>query len=316
MSEVYVDHLSFALGDDNESVEDAYERGLTISKAEDLREAGFTQHHICRPESTAYDLSRRAVSEIKEHIQSSGAIVYSTCLPLNGNIGDESKFTETRDVKYLMDFPASHLQADFGLDRAFVIGLNQQACTGVLGSLRLAQMLLKSEPQVERVLCVTSDRFPKGALYEQAYNLISDGAVACVVTSAPAAFRILACHGLTNGAMAQASDDETVGSYFNYTFRVIKETLAAARVDIKGIDWIVPQNTNRKAWQILARLLRFDYERVYFPTLSTVGHLISGDNIINLRALIDANGVKSGERLLLFMAGYGLNWQCVILEKT
>jgi 3-oxoacyl-[acyl-carrier-protein] synthase-3 len=316
MRAVYVDHLSFALGDDTRSVEDAHERGVTISRAADLREAGFTQHHVCKPQTTAYDLAARAVSGIREHLNGTGAIVYSTCLPLNGNIGEEKKFTETRDVKYLMDFPASHLQADFGLDGAFVIGLNQQACTGVLGSLRLARMLLTSEPQIERVLCVTSDRFPPGALYEQAYNLISDGAVACMVQAAPSAFRLLACHAITNGAMARASDDETVGSYFNYTHRVIRETLVAAGLEMKDIDWVVPQNTNQKAWQILARLLRFDFDRVFFSTLSTVGHLISGDNIINLRALIDERGIKSGERLLLFMAGYGLNWQCVILQKT
>jgi 3-oxoacyl-[acyl-carrier-protein] synthase-3 len=316
MSEVFVDHLSFALGDDARSVEDAEQKGLTISMAKDLREAGFTQYHACRPQTTAYDLARRAVSNIKEHLQGTGAIVYSTCIPINGNIGDEKKFKETRDVKYLMDFPASHLQSDFGLDGAFVIGLNQQACTGVLGSLRLAQMLVMCEPQIERVLCVTSDRFPEGALYEQAYNLISDGAVACVVSRSQGAFRLIACHGITNGAMAQASDDETVGSYFNYTYRVIKETLAKAGLDMGDIDWVVPQNTNKKAWQILARLLRFDFERVYFSTLPTVGHLISGDNIINLKALIEEREIKSGTRLLLFMAGYGLNWQCVILEKT
>jgi 3-oxoacyl-[acyl-carrier-protein] synthase-3 len=316
MSEVFVDHLSFALGDEARSVEDAEQRGLILSMASDLREAGFTQHHVCRSQTTAYDLARRAVSNIKDHLPGTGAIVYSTCLPLNGNIGDEKSFKETRDVKYLMDFPASHLQSDFGLDGAFVIGLNQQACTGVLGSLRLAQMLVMCEPEIEQVLCVTSDRFPEGARYEQAYNLISDGAVACIVSRSQGAFRLLACHGITNGAMAQASDDETVGSYFNYTYRVIKETLAKAGLDMGKIDWVVPQNTNQKAWQILARLLRFDFERVYFPTLSTVGHLISGDNIINLTALIEERRIKSGERLLLFMAGYGLNWQCVILEKT
>jgi len=316
MSEVFVDHLSFALGDDRRSVEEAQEKGLTLSMARDLREAGFMQHHVCHSQTTAYDLAHRAVSNIREHLKGTGAIVYSTCIPINGNIGDEKKFRETRDVKYLMDFPVSHLQSDFGLDQAFVIGLNQQACTGVLGSLRLAGMLVTCEPQIERVLCVTSDRFPEGALYEQAYNLISDGAVACVVSSSPGAFRLLACHAITNGAMAQASDDETVGSYFNYTYRVINETLAKAGLDMQSIDWVVPQNTNQKAWQILARLLRFDFERVYFPTLSTVGHLISGDNILNLKALTDERGVRSGERLLLFMAGYGLNWQCVILEKT
>jgi|SoiMethySBSTD1v2_1073268.scaffolds.fasta_scaffold263983_2 3-oxoacyl-[acyl-carrier-protein] synthase-3 len=316
MNDIYVDHLSFALGDQARSAADAEGRGLIISKAADLCEAGFMQHHVCRPETTAYDLAARAVGRIKEHLDGIGAIVYSTCIPLNGNIGSERKFRETRDVKYLMDFPASHLQADFGLDRAFVIGLNQQACTGVLGSLRLARTLLSAEPEIERVLCVTADRFPEGALYEQAYNLISDGAVACIAETRPAAFRIVACKAITNGAMAQASDDETVGSYFNYTHRVINETLTMAGLGMGDIDWVVPQNTNRKAWQILSRLLRFDYERVYFPTLPKVGHLISGDNIINLKALMDEREITPGSRLLLFMAGYGLNWQCVILEKT
>ena len=95
MSEVYVDHLSFALGDDTSSVEVAHERGLTISKASDLREAGFTQHHVCRPQTTAYDLASSAVSKIREHLDGTGAIVYSTCLPMNGNIGDEGRFKET-----------------------------------------------------------------------------------------------------------------------------------------------------------------------------------------------------------------------------
>ena len=116
--------------------------------------------------------------------------------------------------------------------------------------------------------------------------------------------------------MARASDDETVGSFFSYTHRVIQETLAKAGLAINDVSWIVPQNTNRKAWQILARLLKFDFERVYFPTIGEVGHVISGDNIINLKRLADAGLMEPGQRALLFMAGYGLNWQCVIVERV
>ena len=42
----------------------------------------------------------------------------------------------------------------------------------------------------------------------------------------------------------------------------------------------------------------------------------SGDNIINLKHLADRDVVHKGEKVLLFMAGYGLNWQSVILEKV
>jgi 3-oxoacyl-[acyl-carrier-protein] synthase-3 len=87
-------------------------------------------------------------------------------------------------------------------------------------------------------------------------------------------------------------------------------------MSIKELSWIVPQNTNRKAWQILASLLKFDFAKVYLPTLPEVGHVISGDNIINLKHLQEQNTLQPGERVLLFMAGYGLNWQCVVLEKV
>ena len=185
----------------------------------------------------------------------------------------------------------------------------------MLGSLRLARTLLVAEPEVRKVLCITADRFPPEALYEQAYNLISDGGAACLVSTEPEGYRIVAWHSITNGALASASDDETVGTYFNYTHRLIQETLAKARIEITDIRWIVPQNMNVKAWQILARLLRVDPDSVFFGTIGEVAHVVSGDNIINLKRLTDEGRIQPGDRVLLCMAGYGLNWQCMILEK-
>jgi len=314
--EVYVGHLSYALGANTETVDQAAAAHRTISDASALKEAGFLQHYFCQNGNSAYELAARAVEQIRGQLDGVGAIIYSTCIPINGNIGSLKSFESSRDVKYLMDFPGSHLQSDFGLDQATVFGLNQQACTSMLGSLRLAGMLITSEPDMAKVLCVTADRFPENALYEQAYNLISDGAAACIVSAEPAGFKLIAWHGITNGALAFASDDETVGTFFNYSFAAINKVLLKANMSIKELSWIVPQNTNRKAWQILSSLLKFDFARVYLPTLPQVGHVISGDNIINLKHLDEQNILKPGERLLLFMAGYGLNWQCVVLEKV
>ena len=312
---VYVDHIGYALGEITRTVDEAAARGELLSSPAVLKEAGFYFHHVCGEGSTAYDLARRAVQNIQDRLGNIGAIIYSTCIPANANIGRQESFLESRDVKKLMDFPASHLQNDFALDRAIVIGLSQQACTGLLGSLRLAQALLLSEPEIERVLCLTSDRFPDGALYEQSYNLISDGAAACIVSLAPSSFRLLAVHGITNGALAQANDEETAGSFFAFSHRVIQETLIKARIAISDVAWFVAQNMNRKAVEILARLLKFDPARIVSPTLPEVAHVISGDNLINLKYLTERGQIRPGERVLLFMAGYGLNWQCVILEK-
>jgi 3-oxoacyl-[acyl-carrier-protein] synthase III len=316
MSGVYVNHLSYALGAECHTVEEAEKQGRVLSGAQRLREVGFERHHVSPPDENAYDLALRAVAPIQDHLAGTGAIIYSTCIPSNGNIGRTECFTKTRDVKYLMDFPVSHLQADLGLPEATAFGLNQQACTALLGSMRLAGMLLREEPEMEQVLCVTADRFPEGAIYEQAYNLISDGAAACVVSRKPSGFRLLSCHALTNGAMAQADDDQTVGSYFNYTHRLITEAVRKAGLALADVHWIVSQNMNRKAWQILSRLLNVSMDKVCFPTLPEAGHVISGDNILNLKAMDDFGRIQPGERLLLVMSGYGLNWQSVLLEKV
>jgi 3-oxoacyl-[acyl-carrier-protein] synthase III len=316
VSTVHLDHVVYALGDREQTLEQAAASSAIRSSPDVLRAGGFARHHICAVETTAYDLAYRAVDRIREHLGEIGALVYATTLPLNGSMSDEPQFRASGDVKHLMNFPASRLQADFGLDDCLVIGLNQQACTGMLGAIRLARMALSAEPALEAALCVTADRFPAGAHYEQAYNLISDGAAACIVSRSPGYWRVLACHGLTNGALAQADDDQTVGMFFSYAHRVIRETLSRAGLIVADIAWVVAQNTNTQAWRVLGRLLGFPAERIVEASKADVGHVIAGDNMINLSHLMREERVQPGDRALLFMAGFGLNWQCVILERT
>ncbi len=312
----YVSQFAYALGGTKHGVEESAGAGRTINPAAAFLQSGFRFHHVCGEGETAYDLARAAVGAMGDRLGEIDAILYATCIPANANLGTPERFAETSDVKHLMDFPASRLQADLGLDRAFVVGLAQQACTSMLGSLRMAHGLLATDPSIGRVLCVSADRFPPGARYEQAYSLISDGAAACVVSREPAAYRLLAAHQITNGAMVLADDDETVGSYFAYTHRLVTELLAKAGLTAADVDWVVPQNTDRKAWRILSRLLQIPADRISCESLPDVAHVISGDNIINLAYLHDSGAVRPGERLLLTMAGYGMNWQGVLLEKA
>ncbi|MBO0852326.1 MAG: hypothetical protein J2P18_01000 [Nocardia sp.] len=313
---VFVDAFAYSLGTCRTAVEESESAGRLISSSADLRYAGFEWHHRSADGTDSYDLARAAVTQIRDRGELGGvdAIVYANCLPLNANIGAAADWERTRDVKYLMDFPASRLQSDFGLDEAIVIGLGQQACTSMLGSVRLAAALLGAEPEWDRVLCVSADRFPAGACYEQAYNLISDGAAACVVGRAARGFRYIGTHQITNGGLATADDDETVGTFFGYTSRLVTEALGRAGLEAADLDWVVTQNTNERAWRILSRVLGIEPERVWAPSIGEVGHVISADNIINLSALIDSGKISPGEKVALVMAGFGLNWQCLILE--
>jgi 3-oxoacyl-[acyl-carrier-protein] synthase-3 len=229
-------------------LKDSAALGCLLSAVPDLAEAGFRWHHVCGDSTTAYDLARAAVSQLggRPGLDSPDAIIYATCLPVNANMGDPGDWATTSDVKHLMDLPASRLQADF----------------------RLAQALLAVEPEWQRVLCVTADRFPPGPVYEQAYNVTSDGATACTVSRARGQFKL------------------------------------------------VTQNTTPLAWHVLCRMLGIAADRVWSPSMPDVGHAIAADNMINLAELHASGRLRAGDLLLLPMAGFGMNWQCVILEAT
>ena len=313
---VFVDDISVCLGDVRRDVAAAHADGATVSTTDQLAEAGFGTHYVCSEEMTAYELARRAVAPIAAAHPTVGAIVYATTLPGNAAIGGDLEYEQSRDVKHLMRYPAGRLQAEFDYQDAFVVGVGQQACTGLLGALRIARGLLTAEPQLEKVLCLTADRFPIGAGYEQAYNLVSDGAVACVVGSRPAAFELLGVHHITNGALEFASDDETVATYFSYTCETITAVCARAGVAVEELDWVVPQNTRAQVAPILARLLGLPAQRMYCPTVRDVGHLIAGDGMVNLADLQRSGRLRAGDLIALPVAGYGLNWQCALLRAT
>ena len=312
MREAYLDEIQYALGNYDSDVHAIAKTGHLVSSPEALLNAGFEQHHICK-NTGVIDLARKCLNKFKTPLTDVDAIIYNTCLPINSNVGQVEEFKLDADVKHFMTFPASQLQHEYNMHNAQVIGITQMACTGVIAAMRMAKMLIRDDQRINKVLCITADRFPEEANYEQSYNLISDGAAACLISTAAIGFRVIQAHGITNGALLAADDDETVGSFFTYAHQVINETLERAGLTIDDIDWIVPQNTHKSAWGILAKILKLNTTRIANPSLADVGHVISGDNLINLK--ISNDNIKQGEYVLLFMAGYGLNWQCIILKK-
>ena len=314
MNAVFVSHFATALGSRRQSLEEAAVLGQLVSPPAALRSVGFESHYICDDAETAYDLAASAFRASSIEVDDVDVIVYSTCLPINGNEADPSGFAASRDVKDLMRFPASKLQADFGMRDAIIIGINQQACTGMLGAIRVGRSLLLAEPDIEIVLCITADRFPPGAFYEQAYNLVSDGAAACRLGRTPAGMRLLHLHQLSNGGMVDAGDEQTATCFFAYTCRLIDELTARAGLRVADIDWIVPQNLNRTALEILCGLLGAKQDRVFCPAIAQTGHAISADNVANLRELVNSGRLERGDVVLTFMAGYGCHWQGALLE--
>jgi 3-oxoacyl-[acyl-carrier-protein] synthase-3 len=313
---VYLHDIGVAVGEERRRLEDTARAGLLSSRPEALRAAGFDQHWMALPGTTALDLAGSALETICAALVDIDVLIHATALPANGSADGSAAYAGSRDVRHLMDFPASRLQARFGLDQAELIGVAQQACTGLLGSLRLGRALLASEPGLRRVACVTADRFPEGALYEQAFNLISDGASACVLSREARGFRVLATQHISNGALVLASAEQTAGAFFPYMHRLVMQVLAKAGLAPADLDWVVTQNTDRKAWLVLASLLGMDPARFHSPTMPTLAHVVGSDVLANLAALEVDPRLRPGARVLLAMAGYGSHWQAVLLERV
>jgi 3-oxoacyl-[acyl-carrier-protein] synthase-3 len=312
---VYLSDIGVALGERACLLEDSAAAGLLSSPAASLRAAGFDRHWIAAPGTGALDLAIAALEQIRPALHDIDVLLHSSALPGNACADGAAAYAASRDVRHLMDFVASRLQIRFGLDEAALIGIGQQACTGLLGSIRIGAALLATEPDLRRVLCVTADRFPHGALYEQAFNLVSDGASACILSRAPRGFRVLGTHQVSNGALVLADAEQTAGAFFPYMHRLVTQALAKAGMSPSQLDWVVTQNTDHKAWQVLASLLGMDIGPFYSPTRPGMGHVISSDCLANLAALEADPRLRPGQRLLLVMAGYGSHWQAVLLER-
>ena len=86
--DAFVSHFAHALGDLTATVEQSAAAGRLVATAEQFREAGFSQHRLAADRQNSYDLAKACVSKIANDLEGTGAIIYSTCLTLNGNIGN------------------------------------------------------------------------------------------------------------------------------------------------------------------------------------------------------------------------------------
>jgi 3-oxoacyl-[acyl-carrier-protein] synthase-3 len=313
---VYLSDIAVALGEREFRLEDSAAAGRLSSRPEALRAAGFDRHWLAAPGTSALDLAAAAIEPLRGALRGIDLLLHASALPGNACADGAAGYAATRDVRHLMDFAASRLQARFGLDEAALVGVGQQACTGLLGAIRIGAALLAADPDLRRALCVTADRFPEGALYEQAFNLVSDGASACLLSREPRGFRLLAAHQVSNGALVLADAERTAGAFFPYMHRLVTQTSAKAGLRPAQLDWLVTQNTDHKAWQVLASLLGLDLGRFYSPTRAALGHVISSDCLANLAALEADPRLHAGQRVLVAMAGYGSHWQALVLERA
>lgn len=312
--------ISYALPEHAPTVRDLEEAGLLHSNSELLEGFGFRTVRVARTE-TPYTLARHAARDLLERHdvdpESIGVLIH--CGPQGPtaftNAPSESESSASHRTTARFRYPGTRLQHQLGLTRASILGLDQLACTTLLGAVRVARALCVAE-KIDRVLCVASEFFPADAGREAIYNCTSDAAVAVLVEREGSANRMVSSTHVTKGYYwnPDALSDQVVASYFPTAKHVIERTIAGAGWSADDVQWVIPHNVGTRSWQILKGLAGLTCARIWTRNIAELGHTLAGDNFINLRDALDAGAVVPGERLLLFSYGYGAHWTGLAVE--
>jgi len=312
--------IAYALPEHAASVRQLGEAGLLRSRPELLESFGFRSVRVARTE-TPYRLALGAARGLLERHavdpESVGLLIH--CGPqgptafTNAPSRADSEASHRTTARFR--YPGTRLQHELGLVRAASFGLDQLACTTLLGAVRVARALCLAEG-IERALCVASEFFPADAGREAVYNCTSDAAVAVLVEREGSRNRIVSCTHVTKGYYwnPDALSDQIVASYFPTAKHVIERTIAEAGWSAADVDWVIPHNVSLRSWQVLLGLAGLSGAEIWTENIADLGHTLAGDNFINLHDALAADAIHAGDRLLLFSYGYGAHWTALALE--
>lgn len=313
--------MGYYLPPTRQTVLEVVAAGQAISDASKLLQLGFDSIRVAG-DMPATQMAVEAVRDLQRRsgfdLDRIDVIVYAGALATSSVVtsDDQAAWGTMHDPIPMFRFPGPCLQAALGLPNASVIGIAQLACNTFQAALRVARALILAEPSVNNVLCVAADRFPAGARREIVYNLMSDGACAAVVSRGAPANRVLAMSQITRGAYwdGTVSHDQLIAAYFPLARRVILEAIDAAGLGVDELDYFIPHNLNHKSWEILARIVGIPLSKIYTANIPRIGHVVASDNVINFLDAFDAGRVKRGDKVALFVMGFGAHWNCTIIE--
>lgn len=313
--------MGYYLPPTERTVAEVVDAGLASSDSEKLTRLGFATIRIAGDEP-AEQMAVRAVRDLSTRsgfdLARVDVVLYAGGLAISSTVtsDDQERWATMSDATPQFRFPGPYLQSELRIPNASVIGLTQLACNSFQATLRVARALIASEPAVNHVLCVAADRFPACAKREIVYNLMSDGACAGVVSRGERTNRILATSQITRGTYwdSTITHDQLIAAYFPLAHRAIVEAVEAAGCTLDEIDLLIPHNLNLKSWEILARILGIPLERIYTRNIARIGHAVASDNIINYLDAQDEGRIVMGDKVALFVMGFGAHWSCTVVE--
>ncbi|HZP66078.1 MAG TPA: hypothetical protein VFB32_07195 [Rudaea sp.] len=205
----------------------------------------------------------------------------------------------TADAEFLADRDLlPRLLARHGFDAALPMSITSQECTGLLAAIDVARRYVR-DGDTSRVIVVSQDRAKDDAQRIQAFGVVSDAAVAALVSNAEAAdFRIDAYAHRADLRGMRGGDD--FASRKALLTAVTAEVLAQRALPVAAIAKVFSTNFFKPLAAFNAATLGLAEHQLFAELTPEIGHCLSADPVLNLAEFVrrDTQG-KRGDRYLL-----------------
>jgi 3-oxoacyl-[acyl-carrier-protein] synthase-3 len=288
-------------------------RGLDTNDAWIRERTGIVQRHIAERSQTASDLAlaaaRKALAAAGVAPEDIDLIIVATSTP-----------------DYVFPSAACLLQAKLGAKGGAAFDV-QAVCSGFVYALATADAFIKSGSH-QKALVVGAEVFSRILDWNDRGTcvLFGDGAGAVVLGSsakpgihasvlrADGSYASIlsvpgnVCGGAITGSAFLRMDGQAV---FKFAVRVLeesaRETVAAAKMALEDVDWLIPHQANVRILEATARKLGLAREKLVV-TVDHHGNTSAASVPLALDEYVRAGKIGAGARVLMQGVGGGFTW--------
>jgi 3-oxoacyl-[acyl-carrier-protein] synthase-3 len=284
-----------------------------------VERTGIRSRHLAAEDQDTCDLAEMAA---RRALDAAGIEASELDLIIIGTTTPDRVFPST----------ACLLQARLGNHGAMAFDV-QAVCSGFIYALSIADQFIKTGT-FKRALVIGADTFSRLVDWTDRNTcvLFGDGAGA-VVLEASSEAGILSSHLHADGAykdmltvpakiaQGRLHNDGFTKMQGNEVFKfavkvlsnVVKEALAANKLEGSDIDWLVPHQANLRIIKATAKKLKLPMERVVL-TVSEHGNTSAASIPLALDVAVRDGRIQRGQTLLLEGVGGGFTWGAVVLK--
>lgn len=187
-----------------------------------------------------------------------------------------------------------------GLMRALPLALTAQECAGLLSALDMGWGFVESG-RYSNVLVVSYDKAASEAQRVQPFGIVSDAAVACMVSSVQPLGLSLRRFALRADLAGMRGNDD-FASRKALISTVTGDLLGPERVALSDIGKVFTTNFFRPLASFQASCLGLSAHQLYIDQAPEVGHCLGADPLLNLATYLRDHPVATGDSLHLLQA--------------